>query len=99
MCEKVQSLKPIAFSSQLLAHSFYCGEGVGGWWYKLCTTTAFYTHTYMQQLAVWVQNGIYAQFVRFCSAILSTYLNKLFSLFFIIYTPFPQALLLKQLSK
>lgn len=82
--------------SYLLFTSF--GRGVVSWRDKVCTTTAFYTPTPKQQLAAWAQNDVYAQFMRFCSSILSTYFNKLYSLLFIIYTPLPQPLLLKKLS-
>ena len=46
-----------------------------------------------------VINGICAQFKHFYSSILSTLFSDISSLFLIIYTPFPQALLLKKLSK
>jgi|GEM_PF-1910661 len=96
---KVQSSIFIAISWQLLAGSYFCGWGVVGWWDKLCTNVVFYTHAHYQRLAAWVQNRICAQFLRICSSVLSTYKNQIYHLLFIIYAPFPQDLLLKQLSK
>lgn len=41
------------------------GMFVVSWWDKLCIPIAFYTHTYVQQLAICVQDSIYAQFKHF----------------------------------
>ena len=99
MSEEVQGSKSKAQSLRLLACSFFCGGGVDGWWGNLCTNSGFYTHSFVQQLPAWVQNGICAQFLRFYSSVLSTLFSDISSLFLTIYTPFPQALLLKKLSK
>jgi len=76
-----------------------CGGGVDNWGHKVCINTLCFTQALVCRIFIWVQNGIYTQFKHFYSSVLSTLFSDISSLFLIIYTPFPQALLLKKLSK
>ena len=76
-----------------------CGGGVDNWGHKVCINTLCFTQALVCRIFIWVQNGIYTQFKHFYSSVLSTHLNAFSSLLFIIYTPFPQPLLLKKLIK